>query len=123
MLYEVITCRIMKNYLNAVRLLFRLFTITHNDRGYGHLRFAGAFAVVKRQGECGRKTSQLHVSQQVNIGVCYLLVFVVSVFFNNIQNYVYKMYFSEVVWLVLSLYFRIQTTNEKKVSICLNTFS
>ena len=25
--------------------------IPHNDRGYGHWQFAGAFAVVKRQGE------------------------------------------------------------------------
>jgi len=51
--------------------LFHFFTLTANDRGYGHLRFAGVFAVVERQSECGRKTSQLHVSQQVNIGVCY----------------------------------------------------
>ena len=34
-----------------------------DDRGYAHLRFAGAFAVVERQGECGSKTCQLHVSQ------------------------------------------------------------
>ncbi len=25
--------------------------LTHNDRGYGHWRFAGAFAVVERQSE------------------------------------------------------------------------
>jgi len=31
------------------------FTIGANDRGYGHWRFAGAFAVVKRQSECGSK--------------------------------------------------------------------
>jgi|GEM_PF-3308498 len=37
----------------------------------GILRFAGVFAVVERQSECGRKASKLHVSQQVNIGVCY----------------------------------------------------
>jgi len=44
-----------------------------NDRGYGHWRFAGAFAVVKRQSECGRKTRQLHVSQPMRIGVCWQL--------------------------------------------------
>jgi hypothetical protein len=47
----------------------------HNDRGYGHWRFAGAFAVVKRQSECGRKTAEMHVSQPVTIGVCYHLGF------------------------------------------------
>ena len=36
----------------------------------GIWRFAGAFAVVKRQGECGRKTAEMHVSQPMNIGVC-----------------------------------------------------
>ena len=46
------------------------FTLTPNDRGYGHWRFAGAFAVVKRQGECGSKTAEMHVSQPMNIGVC-----------------------------------------------------
>jgi len=30
-------------------------------------RFAGAFAVVKRQGECGSKTAGMHVSQPMNI--------------------------------------------------------
>ena len=32
------------------------FTLVHNDRGYGHGRFAGEFPVVQRQGKCGRKT-------------------------------------------------------------------
>ena len=36
-----------------------------NDRGYGHWRFAGAFAVVKRQSECGSKTAEMH-SQPAN---------------------------------------------------------
>jgi pectate lyase len=31
-------------------------TTTDNDRGYGHWRFAGAFAVVERQSECGSNT-------------------------------------------------------------------
>jgi len=56
-------------------------TITANDRGYGHLAvtvtrdvpFAGAFAVVKRQSECGSKTAGMHVSQPMRIGVCYQL--------------------------------------------------
>jgi hypothetical protein len=37
----------------------------------GIWRFAGAFAVVERQGECGSKTAGMHVSQPVPIGVCY----------------------------------------------------
>jgi len=43
------------------------FALTANDRGYGHWRFAGAFAVVKRQSECGSKTAGMHVSQPMNI--------------------------------------------------------
>jgi len=30
---------------------------------------------VKRQSECGSKTAGMHVSQPMNIGVCYGLVF------------------------------------------------
>jgi hypothetical protein len=37
----------------------------------GIWRFAGAFAVVKRQSECGSKTAGMHVSQPMPIGVCY----------------------------------------------------
>ena len=48
------------------------FTLTGNDRGYGHGRFAGGFAVAQRQGECGRKTRKVHVSQPVNIGILWL---------------------------------------------------
>ena len=36
--------------------LFPFFTMPPNDRGYGHGRFAGVFAVAQRQSECGRKT-------------------------------------------------------------------
>jgi len=32
----------------------------------GIWRFAGAFAVVERQGECGSKTAGMHVSQPMN---------------------------------------------------------
>ncbi len=35
--------------------------------------FLGAFAVVERQSECGSKTAEMHVSQQVRIGVCWQL--------------------------------------------------
>ncbi len=37
----------------------------------GIWRFAGAFAVVERQSECGSKTREMHVSQPMDIGVCY----------------------------------------------------
>ncbi|MBP1618346.1 MAG: hypothetical protein H6Q14_2173 [Bacteroidetes bacterium] len=40
----------------------------------GIWRFAGGFAVVKRQSECGSKTAGMHVSQPMDIGVCYGLV-------------------------------------------------
>jgi len=33
----------------------------------GIWRFAGAFAVVERQGECGSKTAEMHFSQPMNI--------------------------------------------------------
>ena len=39
----------------------------------GIWRFAGAFAVVKRQSECGSKTAGMHVSQPMHIGVCWQL--------------------------------------------------
>jgi len=58
----------------------------------GIWRFAGAFAVVKRQGECGSKTAEMHVSQPMNIGVCYGLGAVdISLFsscrlFQNVQS-------------------------------------
>ena len=39
-------------------------------------RFAGAFAVAQRQGECGGKTAEMHVSQPMSIGVCYVQFFV-----------------------------------------------
>jgi len=45
----------------------------------GIWRFAGAFAVVKRQGECGSKTAGMHFSQPVTIGVCYGLGALVTI--------------------------------------------
>jgi len=39
----------------------------------GIWRFAGAFAVVERQSECGSKAAGMHVSQTMTIGVCYAL--------------------------------------------------
>jgi len=47
--------------------LFSFYTICHKDLDSGHWRFAGAFAVVKRQSECGSKTAGMHVSQPMNI--------------------------------------------------------
>ncbi len=51
--------------------IFFFFSLAHNDRGYGHGRFAGEFPVVQRQGKCGRKTRKVHISQPMDIGVCY----------------------------------------------------
>ena len=47
-----------------------MFLRSLTTEAMGIWRFAGAFAVVKRQGECGRKTAEMHVSQPMNIGVC-----------------------------------------------------
>ena len=49
---------------------FSFFKLAANDRGYGHPAVCGSFTVAKRNSECGRKTCGMHVSQQVNIGVC-----------------------------------------------------
>ena len=51
------------------RLFFLLLPLT--TEAMGIWRFAGAFAVVERQSECGSKTAGMHVSQPVPIGVCY----------------------------------------------------
>ena len=44
----------LKLYAILVSLFFS--KLAANDRGYGHWRFAGVFAVAQRQSECGRKT-------------------------------------------------------------------
>ena len=54
--------------------LFHFLLLPITTEAMGIWRFAGAFAVVKRQGECGSKTAGMHVSQPMNIGVCYALV-------------------------------------------------
>ena len=56
--------------LSLLQIYF--FKIAYNDRGYGHGRVAGVFAVAQRQSECGRKTRKVHVSQPVNIGILWL---------------------------------------------------
>ena len=56
---------------------FGFFALGANDRGYGHPAVCGSFTVALRQSECGRKACEMHVSQQVTIGVCYLLALVV----------------------------------------------
>ena len=51
--------------------LFHFLLLPITTEAMGIWRFAGAFAVVKRQSECGNKTAGMHVSQPVPIGVCY----------------------------------------------------
>jgi hypothetical protein len=46
----------LKDFSIQICLFFPFPTMPANDRGYGHGRFAGVFAVAQRQGECGRKT-------------------------------------------------------------------
>ena len=50
-----------------------MFLRSLTTEAMGIWRFAGAFAVVKRQSECGSKTAGMHVSQPMHIGVCWQL--------------------------------------------------
>jgi len=47
-------------------LVFLFFTLTPNDRGYGHPAVCGSFTVAKQNSECGSKTAGMHVSQPMN---------------------------------------------------------
>ena len=47
-----------------------MFLRSLTTEAMGIWRYAGAFAVVKRQGECGSKTAGMHVSQPMRIGGC-----------------------------------------------------
>ena len=58
----------LKLYAILVSLFFS--KLAANDRGYGLGRAAGEFPVVKRQGKCGRKDCQKHISRPKRIGVC-----------------------------------------------------
>ena len=58
-----------------------MFLRSLTTEAMGIWRFAGAFAVVERQSECGSKTAGMHVSQPMNIGVCYGLVVLSFYFF------------------------------------------
>ncbi len=58
--YQYILTLILKGWVvekinRFLRCFFSFFWIAPNDRGYGHGRFAGVFAVAQRQSECGRK--------------------------------------------------------------------
>ena len=47
-----------------------MFLRSLTTEAMGIWRFAGAFAVEQRQGECGSKTCEMHVSQPMTIGGC-----------------------------------------------------
>ena len=49
-----------------------MFLRSLTTEAMGIWRFAGAFAVVERQGECGNKTCRMHVSQPMTIGILWL---------------------------------------------------
>jgi len=57
-----------------------MFLRSLTTEAMGIWRFAGAFAVVERQSECGSKTAGMHVSQPMNIGVCYVAFFLSLLF-------------------------------------------
>ena len=57
-------------FISPNTLVFVFLHLRLTPKAMGIWRFAGAFAVVKRQSECGSNTCQLHVSQPMNIGVC-----------------------------------------------------
>ena len=61
----------LKDFSIQICLFFPFPTMPANDRGYGLGRAAGEFPVVKRQGKCGRKDCQKHISRPKRIGVCY----------------------------------------------------
>ena len=51
-------------------LFFFFVGLQVTTKAMGIWRFAGVFAVVERQSECGSKTAGMLVSQPMNIGVC-----------------------------------------------------
>ena len=59
----------VKDFIPNCRIVFFFLPITTEVMGIW--RFAGAFAVVKRQSECGSKTAGMHVSQPMNKSMCY----------------------------------------------------
>jgi hypothetical protein len=61
---------IRQRFFNQQVCLFSFLLWQLTTEAMGIWRFAGAFAVVKRQSECGSKTAGMHVSQPVTIGVC-----------------------------------------------------
>ena len=62
----------------SVFFVFLLWAIT--AKAMGIWLSAGGFPVVERQRKCGRKDCEMHVSQPMNIGVCYGVV----VFFSSV---------------------------------------
>ena len=56
--------------LTLFTCFYRFLNLPLTTEAMRILRFAGAFAVVKRQSECGSKTAGMHVSQPMDIGVC-----------------------------------------------------
>ena len=70
-----------------------------NDRGYGHPAVCGSFTVAKRNSECGRKTCGMHVSQQVNIGVCQRLGIGCNQFVFRFINAIRLFYFAVACFL------------------------
>jgi hypothetical protein len=60
----------LKDFSIQICLFFPFQLCPLTTEAMGIWRFAGAFAVVERQSECGSKTAGMHVSQPMNIGVC-----------------------------------------------------
>ena len=60
----------LKDFSIQICLFFPFQLCPLTTEAMGIWRFAGAFTVAQRQGECGSKTCQLHVSQPMDIGVC-----------------------------------------------------
>ncbi|MBP1664484.1 MAG: hypothetical protein H6Q19_1624, partial [Bacteroidetes bacterium] len=65
---QVMKISVAKNEFFVIFVFFLGLPIT--TEAMGIWRFAGVFAVVERQSECGSKTAGMHVSQPMNIGVC-----------------------------------------------------
>ena len=57
-------------FISPKNFLFHFLHWRITTEAMGIWRFAGAFTVAQRQGECGSKTAEMHVNQPMNIGVC-----------------------------------------------------
>ncbi len=96
-------------FANLSFILICFFKLTTTTKAKRIWRFAGVFTVALRQRECGSKTAGMHVSQPMNIGVCYGFVascFPVVFLFSciNVESPFVSLY-SQTVKVFLNVFF------------------